>query len=388
MKIVLHIGQSKTGTSAIQAYLTLNREVLLQAGVLYPVASVAGMQIDFGNHNPLADALMGLSRYPYFTTEQYFETFFATAQKHASSTMILSAEHFFGGEPRVWDVENDAAYYNQYRQKIARLAPFLQGHDVDILVYLRPQVDWLASAVSQTVRIERLIRQQPIYQNDQQFFELVKPILRYYSLLEIWREELKPSNIKAVSYDRKSLHQNNSIADFMLRAGLQGVKLKFGSESLEVNQSISPELIEVKKILNRELHTKNEERVIIACLRALTSRAGETKPYWLSADLIQQVKDFVAEENENLNKRYIDGSPLQAESSAAAKRIKHDMSPDEIQKAMRLFKQEYRKPKYRLIHLRTAVLIFLRDNALPVHSALHQLKRLYRKIRFRNQASA
>ncbi len=388
MKILVHIGQSKTGTSAIQAYLTLNREVLLKAGVLYPVASVAGMEIDFGNHNPVADALAGLSRYPYFTAEQYFTTFFTTAEKNNSSLMILSAEHFFGGEPRVWEVKNEEEYYSLYREKISNLAVFLRGHEVSVLVYLRPQVDWLASAISQTVRIEKLIGEKPIYQDDEQYFELVKPILRYYTLLQIWQEQLKPVDIKAVTYDRKNLYQNNSIADFVQRAGLQSLQLTFGTEALEVNQSLAPELIEVKKLLNRQPHTKNEERVIIKCLRALTARAGKSAPYWISKELIQQVKSFVAIENNRLNSDYIEGAPLQAESAAAAKRVKHDTSPEKISQAMLLFQQEYRKPKYRLLHLRTAVLIFLRDHALPIHSALHQVKRLYRKIIFRNNATA
>ncbi|MCK5244960.1 MAG: hypothetical protein KAJ90_06790 [Desulfobacterales bacterium] len=60
MHILLHIGQSKTGTSAIQAYLTLNRLRLREAGVLYPSVTIGGMSVDIGSHNSVADTLAGL----------------------------------------------------------------------------------------------------------------------------------------------------------------------------------------------------------------------------------------------------------------------------------------------------------------------------------------
>ena len=36
MNIVFHIGHYKTGTSAIQAFLKANRELLIKSGTLYP----------------------------------------------------------------------------------------------------------------------------------------------------------------------------------------------------------------------------------------------------------------------------------------------------------------------------------------------------------------
>ena len=75
MQILLHIGQSKTGTSAIQAYLSLNRKELARNGILYPSVKIWGMPVDLGNHNPLADALVAVFRYPFLTAEQYFDQF-------------------------------------------------------------------------------------------------------------------------------------------------------------------------------------------------------------------------------------------------------------------------------------------------------------------------
>lgn len=97
MKILLHIGQSKTGTSAIQEFLTLNKDRLREAGFLYPGVKLGGITVDIGAHNSVADALTRKHRYPYYTDVQYFNKFFKEAKDVKAETVILSAEHFFGG---------------------------------------------------------------------------------------------------------------------------------------------------------------------------------------------------------------------------------------------------------------------------------------------------
>ena len=73
MKILLHIGQPKTGTSAIQTFLSANRKALRIAGVLYPSVPVKGLVFHLRNHNTVANALNNMqSVYPHLTANQYF----------------------------------------------------------------------------------------------------------------------------------------------------------------------------------------------------------------------------------------------------------------------------------------------------------------------------
>ena len=122
MRILLHLGQSKTGTSAIQTFLTLNRSSLGKAGVLYPSVKIGGMSIDMGSHNAVADSLVGMSRFPHLNSDQYFSQFFKEVKRIDAKLLILSAEHFFAGEPRVWAVANREEYFNLYRRKPLKAA--------------------------------------------------------------------------------------------------------------------------------------------------------------------------------------------------------------------------------------------------------------------------
>src|SRR5690606_11480887 len=173
--LLLHIGQSKTGTSAIQACLTLNRGHLQGMGILYPPVSIGGFSVDLGNHNVLADAVTGWIGFPFLTAEQHFQSFWEQSRGAHYSRMILRAEHFFGGKPRIWEVENEAAYFRAYRDKVRRLSGFLDTLNVTVLVYLRPQADWLSSAVNQTVKIQGLIGDRQLYRDDNQFYDMMRP---------------------------------------------------------------------------------------------------------------------------------------------------------------------------------------------------------------------
>lgn len=382
MKILLHIGQGKTGTSAIQAFLMLNSRRLREAGILYPSVSISGFNVDFGNHNPVADALAGVSRYPHLTADQYFAQFFETAHRFHAERMILSAEHFFGGEPRVWDVPDMETYEARYPQKISVLARYLEGHEVSVLVYLRPQVDWLASAVGQNVRLEGLIG-KTVYENDRQFFEIWKPYLRYARLLECWADVLQPHVLTAVPYVREKLYRQSSVADFLRRAELDHLDIPLANSQRDINQSLTLEYIEVKKRLNKQPKSKNAERVTIACLNRLSRQSTMGTSYRLDEDVVRDIEAFVADDNRKLTQNYGGGEHV----FVARKAYKGDKSPllskKDIEDATARFRRTYRSPRTRLLTLNYAVRAFLRRHAPPLHAALHQIKRAFWRMKYR-----
>lgn len=383
MKVLLHIGQSKTGTSAIQAFLTLNRLSLQEAGVLYPAVKVGGMHIDLGAHNAVADSLVGMSRFPHLNADQYFSQFFKEAQRIDAKLLILSAEHFFGGEPRIWAVASDEEYFRLYRQKLERLATYLKGHDVSLLVYLRPQLDWLASAACHTVRIDRLISDCSIYQNDRQFFELMKPLLRYSALLDIWADVVQPSTFMVVPYTKNTLYEGSSISDFLHRTGLEKMHFPFASADIQVNKSLTREYLEVKKILNLSPRSKNAERVIIRCLERLSEKSLESTRYGFSEDIRRDLESFIVPENARLNERYRTGNLSFEARGPEQDHEQKPLSEEDMIRAMATFKREYSRPRYRLLSLNYASRAFLRAYGKPVQGALHRMKMSYLKMKYR-----
>ncbi|MEW6676331.1 MAG: hypothetical protein AB1421_00285 [Pseudomonadota bacterium] len=381
MKVLLHIGQSKTGTSAIQAFLTLNRYKLRESGVLYPSVMVNGVAINMGSHNAVADALSGVVRFPGLRAEEYFKQFFDEAESGKSDLLILSAEHFFGGEPRVWDISNPDDYLEHYKKKIRSLAAFLRGHEVSILVYLRPQLDWLASAISQTVRIEGLISDKNIYKSDAQFFEMVRPILDYTMLLDAWRDIIRPVSINAVPYDRQCLHKGSSVSDFLFRIGLDGVDFPYASEDVQVNESLSRDYLEVKKRLNLMARSKHRERAIIRCLEVLSRSSDWGSAYALDPKVEEMVERVV--DNSSINSDYMGAAGRLPVKSVSYGRAARCLTESDIDLAAHKFNREFARPVYRILEASYALKSALRNNARPIHALLHQFKMAYWGVKYR-----
>ena len=384
MRVLLHIGQSKTGTSAIQAFLTLNRETLAKNGILYPAINVSGMSLDLGAHNAVADALLGKSRFPHLSAEEYFEHFYAEAKKINATTLLLSGEHFFYGEPRIWDVANEDEYFSIYKKKLMKLSTFLVGHELEILIYLRPQLDWLSSAVGQTVRINGLISDKVLYENDQKFFHMMKPLLRYAKLIEYWNEILKPSDFKAIPYDRNTLYKNSSIADFLKRTGLDNIDFSHADENIQVNESLTREYIEVKKILNLTPKSKNSERVIIRCLEKLSALSDQTKQYALDPVTAKAVVEFSVSENQRLNELFGEENKLFKATSTKFKLDTKIPSPIEVNLAMEKFQLEYASWRAMVLRLNYSTRTFIRTKLPTLQAIIHNIKMSYLKVKFRN----
>lgn len=132
--LFLHIGANKTGTSAIQKYCNTHREVLADAGLLYPEAGCTGEA-----HYRLSDAL-GFSHRRLEAEERLA----LQAEIRAGLTAEL-AQHRI--EQVVFSCENFVL--NRDPQKAARL---FNGFDVRVVVYLRRHDGWWPSAFNQAVR--------------------------------------------------------------------------------------------------------------------------------------------------------------------------------------------------------------------------------------------
>lgn len=380
MRFLLHVGQSKTGTSAIQAFLTLNRQSLIAQGILYPSLQTGALSVDLGNHNAFADALSGLSRYPFLSAEEYMRSFRAEAERNNCHTVLLSAEHFFGGEPRIWDIEAPDRYLPLYRAKLRRLRALIGGDPVEVIVYLRPIRDWLASAVGQTVRTERLISKKRIYQDDRQFLAMAAPVLDYCGLLDAWAEDVKPGKLTIVPYSRSQLVRGSSIADFLSRIGLEDFAFEFGSEDLQINSSLTREWLEVKKRLNRTDRSKTSERVAIRCLEDLSRTSAYSATYQLDRAIDAEVAILQEAQNIALQRKFgitLGSKPGKPDDGEA-------ITPEQVSAFERDFHREVRRPKYRLLYVDLLVRAILRRHLPLLHGAAHQLKKLYRRRKYRN----
>lgn len=210
MRIILHIGTEKTGTTTLQRALFENQHVLRRQGVAYihggngttaqdlAAASLPNDVSDnfFINHG--IDTLHERTRFRDKVLREY------SCQLEAASrdvdTAVISSEFFHS---RL----QTAGAIDQLR---CLVAPF--AGNVRVVCYLRRQVDMVVSHYSTVLRggghpsfiehVERLLKPEQYYCN-------------YKKLLETWEKVFGRKALIVKRFDRNMLHERGIVDDFM-----------------------------------------------------------------------------------------------------------------------------------------------------------------------------
>jgi hypothetical protein len=209
--LVLHIGQSKTGTSSIQRVLGARRDVLARLGVCYPASP------GHANHGLLPASLVPVDQLGHFNPAVWegmapearlvrFRAEFArelAAMPPDTRLLLISAEQMSGL------LDTEAA--------IGRLRDLLAPHvgQVRVVIYLRRQDAHYASGYTQALRVGHvgppvLPRGGP----DQ---------LRHYdyaALLDLWARVFGEAAVTPRVFEPDSLVNRDVVDDFLALVGI------------------------------------------------------------------------------------------------------------------------------------------------------------------------
>lgn len=218
-RLVLHIGQHKTGSTALQKCLARNRAELGREGILYPRLGPLNHA-----HHALVPALVGLRPValdirerlgtdPLGRSAQLYDELRQMLDRTAVHTVVLSSEVLFNRlEPQ------------EMVQMAARLSDIAER--IEIVCYLRHPADYLLSVLSSQV--------------------LRTPTLRMPN--ESWQVLVVESyahapkfTISVTPYSDKSVPDGDVIKDFAERVLQTGVSLRRAGGSGESNQALSAE---------------------------------------------------------------------------------------------------------------------------------------------------
>lgn len=241
MKCILHIGTEKTGTTSIQDFLVENHKALKELG--YGTLRTLGR----GNNRQLAAYSMKENRLndDYFQannifTEEQKKQHDADAERKFGQelnglseddchTVIISSEHFHS---RV-----------VHQEEIIKLKLLLEDFfsDIQVVVYLRPQVDVATSLYSTAVRAGET----------RDFTEFVHshctPTNYYYNyadLLKKWGEAFGCSSLVVKIFEKDSLFEGSVVQDFLHVCGiLDQSSLVFPSKVNESLTTVGQELL-------------------------------------------------------------------------------------------------------------------------------------------------
>ncbi len=186
--LTIHIGASKTGSSAIQAFLARNRDWLRERGIVVPDNAMADEPEVEGHHLwYFAQA----TEKPAQSAAELAEKIEALFAKDGVRQVVLSAENLS----------------DRKDEELRCFADVVRRYETEVVVYLRRQDDWLLSAWQQW-----RAKTEP---DLQAWLEASVGVWgNWRALLERWERVVGRERIHVRLYDRAKLVNGDVVADF------------------------------------------------------------------------------------------------------------------------------------------------------------------------------
>ncbi|ACK70712.1 conserved hypothetical protein [Gloeothece citriformis PCC 7424] len=236
--VYLHIGMPKTGSTSLQFFIDLNREKLLERGLLYPLSGrPKGNFIEwtYSHDNLLLEVFNSIVYQP---ESGGWEEVIKEINTFNPEKVIISDENLgYLGYP--FRKDPSLEYISQYKS-------YLSNFDTKVVIYLRKQDDFLISFYSQVVKTAW-------YYKDFKHF-VAEHEVDYYKILETWAKEFGKENIIVRVFEKDQL-KGGLIQDFFSTLDFTS-PIDDLTYSTQLNTNPSLKTIEFMRFLNQILMEK------------------------------------------------------------------------------------------------------------------------------------
>ena len=300
--LILHIGAAKTGTTAIQAFLSFNRAALERCGVWYPAPRQFARNGDDMGHNALAYQLCGQRE--TVDLKRFRGALVRRGQDFA--TVVLSAEVFYM-RPAEHDYPTFEAYWAAKTTAVARTREFLEGFDVEIVCYVRRQDLWLEAIYNERVKTWK--------GGGEEFHEFISGIREEHFIqqLDLWGDHLGKDRITVRPYEPSQLAGGDVIADFceVIGAGAPDTLAAPPKTRLTMNPRLHRDVLEFQRVLSRLDLALHERRPIQRALYEISDQMlnGNGEPgdsrRFLSADQRRDIVLRFEDANRRVGRAYL-----------------------------------------------------------------------------------
>ena len=259
MRVILHIGTHKTGTSALQECLRRNEKMLARQGIHY------ARMAPYKNCNGLARTA-AKSRGP--EVEAFVRRQIDKAEALGAHTLVMSAESFYAMTMffHKFNGRHDD-YWNSESASVAFLRrAFPQGVAAKPVVFFRRQDRFLESIYGEVVRSRGV--ETPI----DEFGIFFREALDYRRHVEIWSAHFRDCAV--YTYEQAS----NGMPDFFLRNVLRlSDTAAFNGLDERMNVRLNRDVLEYKRMLNaEEMSAVDRYLSDLACTELANSRPDAT----------------------------------------------------------------------------------------------------------------
>lgn len=239
--LYLHIGTPKTGTTAIQCLCEENQELLKEKGYYYPI-----FPYQFFNVSNRRNGCFLYGRMRDRDGNRDIE-----AEQNAYQDCMKHVQKAFGKYDNII-LSDEGLWTNGFREEKSvweRLkAQVDEGRfEVKVIVYLRPQEEFLYSWWSQ--RIKECVGREDKLEWKDMLKQLPTIKLDYYDMLQKIAKYIDKSNIIVRRFDRSQFLDGNIYSDFLNLIGLTFSKEYHLEKELQ-NESLTKNNTEIKRILN------------------------------------------------------------------------------------------------------------------------------------------
>lgn len=194
MKLILHIGSPKTGTTTLQKCLHDNTGLLEKNGILYPrlegVINHNELSLFFRNSPPTRQYMQNerstIAEYQA-RAKKILNQIKKKSDYHKPNTVILSAEYFF------FPLESASA-----NDLVGSIKSLFQ--EIKVVAYVRDPVDYYVSTCLQVLKASQFIPQPYTPQ--------------YRKILQSYTENF---DLDVIKFDTKSLYHGDIVKDFIFR---------------------------------------------------------------------------------------------------------------------------------------------------------------------------
>ena len=302
-EFIVHIGQSKTGTSSIQRVLGGQRAALAKLGICYPTSP------GWANHGMLPASLVPLSRLGHFNPALWegigaearlaqFRRDFAAEMAGLPATtrlVILSAEQCGG----LLTTEEEIG---RLRDLLAPLASRIR-----VVIYLRRQDQHVASSYTQALRVAAIQAPSLPQQGPDRL-----PHYDYGRLLDRWANVFGAEAMVVRVFDRARLVNGDAVDDFLALCEAP-LAVPPDHPDRQSNLSVTPAAIDLLRAMGERLKARPEgltaasllwRRFTGAVSDALPGRGWQPHPAEAAAFLAR-----FAEANEAVRQRWFPDQP-------------------------------------------------------------------------------